>query len=166
MEPNIISYRTGNSDLISYNKPISSRFQKSVDLSDQKEDGFFTFTIKTSEIDAIIDQMNYRKHFNDLRDHYCFTAIRNLIKKNEFLQLSIQLAENLITEDEFESELENNPEKYVIKLEYFNTPADLHIIGDVLHNIGKQFTVDEVSELFSIETTSLNNSLKTLEYKQ
>ena len=166
METSVISYPgEENSQVVGLGMPMNVRFQKTVNLGRQNPTGYVTITIEKKDMDYLIAQVNFRNHISEIKEGYCFTAINNLVKKTEYLQLSLQLAENLISEDEFEAELESFPEKYVIKLNDIESPAHLHIIGGLLGKLGRQFTVDEVSELFSIDTRSINNSLAVIGHK-
>lgn len=94
-----------------------------------------------------------------MKEHLYITGIINLIKKNNLLQESIQLAEGFITEEEFEQEIEANPERFIISLREPNSLEELIVLKDIVKKIGKDFTVDEVSEIFSI---SLDNYEKFL----
>jgi hypothetical protein len=78
------------------------------------------------------------------------------------LQLLLNLSENTIDEEEFNKELEQNPENYIVDINYLSNPSDLMIITDIVKKIGKEFTVDEVSEIFSIESEDIINNTKTL----
>ena len=92
-----------------------------------------------------------------LREDLYQTIIRNILKKYEFLNLSYQLATNQIDEDEFDNEIEENPDKYIIKLKEFDE-AILPEIIDIIKTIGHDFTIDQVEELFALNI-SFNNEL-------
>jgi len=167
METNVISYPgEENAQLTGENIPINRRFQNKVNLGRKDLTGYVTFTIKKNDMSFFIAEVNFRNQISEIKDNYCYTAINNLTKKAEYLQLSLQLAENLITEEEFETELENYPEKYVIKLNEIQGTGHLQIISGILGKLGRRFTVDEVSELFSIDTRSIKNSLLEIGQKQ
>ncbi|MEP7169127.1 MAG: hypothetical protein ABI855_07115 [Bacteroidota bacterium] len=144
--------------------PIAGRFKHVADLRNTDE-GFVTFTFTKDDIDRFYEQVQFRNEINFIRDNYCIVAIKNLIKKNEFLQLSIQFSEELITEDEYETELHNNPNKYLIQMNYLEHPGHVNIISGILNKIGRAFNTDEVSELFSIDIQSLNKQIKAAEKK-
>lgn len=166
METNITSYPESESTLKIENiKPMSSRFQFVGNLDKVNKNGFISFTIDEQQMNLFFEQFQFTNHLNNLRNDYCIIAIRNLIKKNEFLQLSLQLSEKLISETEFENEIERNPEKYIIQLNKLDNQIHLHIISNILTKIGTTFNVDEVSELFSIDTRSINSELKAIGLK-
>src|SRR5688572_7538519 len=64
-------------------------------------------------------------------------AVKNLIKKNEYLQLSHRLAEDQISEEEFEEELEKNTSKYLIKVNEMEDPSRLFKISAILNRLEK-----------------------------
>lgn len=166
METNITSYPESQSTIKIENvKPMSSRFQTIVNLGNADANGFVSFTIDEKQMSLLFRQFHFKNHINNLRNDYCIVAIRNLLKKNEFLQLSLQLSEKLITESEFETEIDQNPEKYIIQMNNIDDHIHLNVISNILTKIGKTFNVDEVSELFSIDTRSINNELKSIGIK-
>ncbi len=89
-------------------------------------------------------------------------ALKNSIRKNEFLQLSLELANKFITEKEYDAEIENNHTKYVIPIDNSNNESDFKIIYSILEKLNIEITIDEVAELFSIEYDSLYQHIKSL----
>ncbi|MCA4897462.1 MAG: hypothetical protein ACK514_01015 [Bacteroidota bacterium] len=166
METSITSYPESQSTIKIENvKPMSSRFQTIVNLSNADANGFVSFTIDENQMNMLFQQFHFKNHIDNLRNDYCIVAIRNLLKKNEFLQLSLQLSEKLITESEFETEIDQNPDKYIIQMNNIDDHVHLNVISNILTKIGKTFNVDEVSELFSIDARSINNELKAIGIK-
>lgn len=166
METSITSYPESQSTIKIENvKPMSSRFQTIVNLSNADANGFVSFTIDENQMNMLFQQFHFKNNINNLRNDYCIVAIRNLLKKNEFLQLSLQLSEELITESEFEAEIDQNPDKYIIQMNNIDDHVHLKVISNILTKIGKTFDVDEVSELFSIDARSINNELKAIGIK-
>jgi hypothetical protein len=163
METNIVSYEESESTLkIDNINPSSSRFHPVGSLSNINSSGFIKFTIDEKNLNKFFENFRSMNQLNSLRNDYCVLAIRNLIKKNEFLQLSLQLSEKLISEDEFENEVETNPERYIIKLD--NEQVNLSVISNILSKIGKSFTTDQVSEIFSIDPRLLKSQLQSSGY--
>ncbi len=115
-------------------------------------------TIKTSQekLGKFVSDFQDFNYFRETENIMLYTVIRNLIKKNSFLQLSIQLAEEQISEDEFDVEIDNNPENFIIDLQYLKDKNELIIISEIIKRIGKDFSVDEVSEMFSIDLSEVN----------
>lgn len=113
---------------------------------------FFKFKVKASDFESIIN-------ISRLKDFLYQDAINNLLKKSKFLQLYIQLIENQISEEEYEAELNNHPENYFISLKDLNSDLDYAALLLVLQNLPRQLSVDEVSEIFGINTHSIMNQL-------
>jgi len=84
-------------------------------------------------------------------------ALENLIKKAEFLQLSLQLEQELISEDDFFSELESNEDKYLIKLDENFKIENFKVISHIMNRLGRNFNSDEISEMFSIPIERVND---------
>ena len=166
METNILSYPESESTMKMENiKPMSSHFQAIGNVSNANENGFISFTIDEKQMNLLFEKFKFNNHIINLHNDYCIVAIRNLIKKNEFLQLSIQLSEKLISEFEFEAEIEQNPSKYIIEMNSHIDISHLHVISNILTKIGTSFNVDEVSELFSLDSRSINDALKAIDIK-
>jgi hypothetical protein len=109
---------------------------------------FFEFNIKKSDVKTIITLGN-------IKDYLYNEAIVNLMKKSKFLQLYIQLIEDQISEEEYDKELNDNSNEYFINMKELNPGLDYAALLLVLHNLPKNMTFDEVSEVFGIKTQSL-----------
>ncbi len=106
---------------------------------------------------------NYYEYFNN-KEHYYLTAINNLLRQTNFLELFQQFIEKQINEEEFNNELEKYPHRYIVSIENIEDSkiqADISIILNIFNNIDsdvKELTVNEVSELFSIDSAKLLES--------
>lgn len=97
---------------------------------------------------------NYLKRNEEL----LLTAIRNLIKKSNFVELSESLDAGEITVDEFNNRLDKELDKYAITIKEMENPDDILNVIELTERIGvnlKDFTVSDVSELFSIREHEL-----------
>ena len=101
------------------------------------------------------DNINKFSNFSECKDRLFYRAIGNLVKKTEFLQLYIQLAEGQISEDEYEKELEGNSEKYFIHLKPIDSEQHFKALIDILQKCPNSFSIDEISEIFGISTDSI-----------
>jgi len=123
-----------------------------------------TITINTNR-EKISDLI---KNFSDYADKqkskefYFISAIRNLIKKNSFLQLTMQLVENQITEEEYASQIESHPENYIVDINQINSANDIEIVCEIIKSIGLNFSIDEVSEVFSLDLEDYEEKIKKL----
>ena len=140
---------------------IVDKTESSQKINSEQEN--FTLTFKAKEFEHTLSEFESRLIFNVLKtkEEKYQEAISNLIKKSKFLQLYIQLAEDQITEDEFESELIHNPDKFVIKLKDLETKIELEALFTILQSLPVKLSIDEVSEIFGINTQSLYSKLNT-----
>ena len=120
--------------------------------------------IKKTDVEKYAEMMHHHNFREMKKEFYYITAITNLIKKTEFLQLLIQLEEKSITEEEYEKEIEDNPSKYIIDTDYLKSQDDLTLISEIVNKIGVSMRTDDVAEIFSLELNSLNNGLKALSF--
>lgn len=125
------------------------------------EDKRITITLHTdtSKIESLKRFFDEYNLFQNKKDKYCIKAIRNLIIKNNFLELSLELSEDQITEDDYSKEIESNPDKYIIDIKYIKDPNDIKAMNDIIKKIGFEFSIDEVAELFSLDSKDLENNV-------
>lgn len=92
------------------------------------------------------------------------TAIKNYIKINNALQLNLQLAEGEIDEGEYERILDEDEEKYFICINRKISMKEFDVLCRLVKEIGNDFSVEDVSEMFSVDLTSVEEKLlgKTL----
>jgi hypothetical protein len=113
--------------------------------------------VTTSGYDATIlkpEQTNfYSFHWNRKESLY-ITGIKNLRKKINFIRLNNEFQNDEISDDEFEAEIDNNPEKYIVNVETLKKESDLLILQEIVEKIAEDLTIDEVSEIFSIDITT------------
>lgn len=103
-------------------------------------------------------------HFTKWDKKECFyaTGIKNMIKKNEFLQLTLQRAKNQITIEEFKSEITSNPDKYTINIAPLKDRNDLFVLSEIVNNLNSNLSIDDASEMFSIDYEDLKNNLNEI----
>lgn len=89
-------------------------------------------------------------------------ALRNLYKKVDFLELNQALESKQISDSDFDKELTDHEDKYLIPYPE-EKPDVLQVImvSDIVKKIGrvKDMTVDEASELFQLDLSSAENVL-------
>jgi len=160
--PKIASYPEAETTFKIGHERLTNSFQAVTTLNDQNSSEFVTVTFPKAGVEKLIQLAAFRNQAITLRQDYCFTAIRNLLKKTAYLQLSLEFAENQITEEEFESEINNNPDKYVIRINALEDQSHLFIMGRILENVGANFNTGQVSELFSVDISSINKGLTSI----
>lgn len=143
----------------------------------EKRENLIKITIENIYEDIIrisIDKDYLKKEFMDYvefltkKENYLITAIRNLIKKTNFLELYQQYLGNQISENEFHDEIERSQIKYIIEIKALEDPNDIKIISGIIQKIDfdlRDFSINEISELFSVDSSYLSKSMKTLNKK-
>ena len=92
-------------------------------------------------------------------------AINNRTRERNYANICLRLAEGEITEEEFENEIMNNEDRYVISFED-ETPEESVMIASLLtKDILDVDTEDDFKELFSINSESMLNLTKSIECK-
>lgn len=111
------------------------------------------------EINPTIKEIGGILSIPQKKEKYFIRAIKNLKIQNNFYELALQFEEGQITEEEYNEEIDNHPDKYVVNEGYLEDPADIGIIRDIMKKIGLEFSVDEASEIFSIEPENLESNI-------
>lgn len=130
----------------------------------QKEGEIISFTIRAPdqrflELKNVLTQYSQDKI---KKEKFAIKAITNLIIKNNFLELSLELAEGQIDENEFELEIEKNEDKYFIHTKNLDNPKDIFIISNLVKQIKFDLTTDDVADMFSLDSNELETISKKL----
>ena len=99
----------------------------------------------------------------EIKEEFFFTAIKNLIRKNNFYELVIQQKEGQISKKQFDQELKDNPNKYISQQIKLKNTTDLTFVIDIYRTLGPFFnemgqndiSLNEISELFSVDSQQL-----------
>jgi len=121
-------------------------------------------TILDCNLDARLKTFTYLKH-SQQNENFLIEATRNFIKKQNFSELNELLDEGEITEEEYEIQLKDNPEKYFISLKNINSPDEVIVIANLVKRIGlnlRDFSTSEVSEMFSVKENQLISHVNNL----
>lgn len=128
------------------------------------EKGEVEFTLRTTKtiLSDFMTGLNEKKHYDKRHKELCYIIINNLFKKTNFLQLTIQLLEEQITEEEYEKEIKDNTNKYVIEInDYFTDQRDIGILFDIVKKISHTLTLDEVAEISSLNSYNIEKNIAT-----
>ncbi|WP_396178550.1 hypothetical protein [Flavobacterium sp.] len=107
---------------------------------------------------------NFHKYIS--KERLYITAISNLYKKVDYLQLTMQLDNELISEDEFDYELETFENRYLISSNDNFKSDEFELAVSIANNITqREFSTDELAELFSIPIERVNKLLQDYEFK-
>lgn len=97
------------------------------------------------------DKINFLQALNDRKEHYYLKAIRNLIKQRNFLSLLNQHANELIDNDEFSKEMENNPNLFIIDIDESLNSDNIGIISEIITKLNISLHDSDLPEIFSID---------------
>ena len=103
-----------------------------------------------------------KDYLSEEKEDLYIRALRNLYRKLDFIELNQSLDMSDISETEFNHELESNEGKYLIPAPTGKpTLQQIIQITDILKRIGreKNMSVDEVSEMFSLEMDKASDVL-------
>ncbi len=106
-----------------------------------------------------------KDYLSEEKEELYLRVLRNLYRKLDFIELNQSLDMSDISEEEYDHELESNEDKYLIPAPTGQPSLQQIIqITDILKRIGrdKNISVDEVSELFSLE---MDKAIDVLEEK-
>ena len=106
-----------------------------------------------------------KEYLSEEKEELYLRALRNLYRKLDFIELNQSLASEEITEEEFDRELETNEVNYLIPApEGKPTMQQIIQISDIIRKLGreKKISVDEVSDMFSLE---MDKAMAVLEEK-
>ncbi len=85
------------------------------------------------------------------KEKFYVTAIKNLIKQKNYINLIYELTNELIDEEEFNNELSNNEDKYLIKINNnLDSIGKVHSLINVLQQINEDLGEEDLMELFSV----------------
>lgn len=143
--------------------PVNTNYRQTNESSSELIGSFLIATTENNRIDCIqglltpkIKSWFFGLSVYEAKEELYVTAIDNLLKKIEYLHLTMQLDQDLITEDEFDEELENNEDNYLIKMNSNFNDIDFSIVQSIIHKLKRnKFSSDEISEMFSISIKSV-----------
>lgn len=90
-----------------------------------------------------------------MKEQFYQMMVKNLMKKNNYLNLSWLLDKGQITEDDYQAEIETNPNLYVIETNGEVNEEIISTVNEILGELNIQLNADEVAELFSLDYQSL-----------
>lgn len=95
-----------------------------------------------------------KDYLSDGKERLYIKALRNLFRKLDFIELNQSLDMDDISEEQYNRELEENEDNYLIPAPV-DKPSVQQIvqITDIVRKIGREnkISVDEVSEIFSLD---------------
>lgn len=101
-------------------------------------------------------------------ESHLIEAVRNLSRKINLLELNMALDNEEIGEEEYEKEIDENEGKYIITLNDNPRFDSFLCISQLMHKIGhdvRDYTISEVSEMFSIKESALLSHSKVIKHQ-
>lgn len=147
---------TGDSPIIIEDSVIDTT-QSPVTITFSRNDQEISFSVEDTDLKVLMKDIVVSQDYPK-REEFLITAVKNLLRKINFSELYQQLTDETISEDEFQAEIDNNPNKYVIETIEELSPEDFQIITELVNKITfdiKEFSVNDIAELFSVEPEKL-----------
>ena len=113
-------------------------------------------------------QMWIKKYLSEGKEQLYVQALRNLLRKLDFIELNQSLEMEDISEDDYDKELEENEDKYLIPAPSAEpTFRQVIQVADIIKRLGREdsITVDEVSEMFSLKMDKAMDVLQEAQSK-
>lgn len=108
------------------------------------------------DLNPFTENIFYILKENSEKENLYIRAIENLLKQKEYLNLAYQMSHNLISNEEFHDELENNEDKYLIRVDDTFDINRFKLLLKIIDKIKYDFSDDDVSEIFSIEANNIS----------
>lgn len=138
---------------------LSFRFNQEVKIMEGKD----TIEIQTSVIGAA--KLEFMSGTVEAVSNILLRAVNNRTRERNYANLCLSLSEGEITEEEFENEIINNENRYVISYQEETSPEEILIASQLSQKVLDVDTEDDFRELFSINSLSLSNFSKAIESK-
>lgn len=87
-------------------------------------------------------------------------AINNRTRERNYFKLYCDMLDGNITEDEFDREIEQNEDKYIIKQDCDASVEDIEVALEVSPSIMEVKSPDDMAEIFSFSEKSMQKSIQ------
>ena len=87
-------------------------------------------------------------------------AINNRTRERNYFKLYCDMLDGNITEDEFDREIEQNEDKYIIKQDFDASVEDIEVALEVSPSIMDVKSPDDMAEIFSFSEKSMQKSIQ------
>ena len=98
--------------------------------------------------------------YYDLLRSTLIQAINNRTRERNYFRLYSDLLEESITEEEFNAELQNNGDEYIIKLHHKPSREELLIALNAAKDIMEVSSIEDLRTVFSFAPDELNKLLE------
>ena len=87
-------------------------------------------------------------------------AINNRTRGRNYFKLYCDMLDGNITEEEFDKEIEQNEDKYIIKQDHDASTEDIEVALEVSPSIMDVKSPDDMAEIFSFSEKSMQKSIR------
>jgi len=87
-------------------------------------------------------------------------AINNRTRERNYFKLYCDMLDGNITEEEFDKEIEQNEDKYIIKQDHDASTEDIEVALEVSPSIMDVKSPDDMAEIFSFSEKSMQKSIR------
>lgn len=89
-------------------------------------------------------------------------AYSNRTRERNYFRLYCQLLDNEITDDEFDAEIDENPDKYVVKAPMKVNIGDVYCALNLSERMMDIDSTDDFASVFSIDDDSISNYVRVI----
>ena len=107
-----------------------------------------------SQNDAIFDRLMGQKSEKIYR--MLIQAVNNRTVERDYFKLYCDLLEGIITDEEYDEKIENNPEKYVLSSDVIPTKEELCLALDLVKEIHGVENSEDLASLFSYNSIGVD----------
>ena len=143
---------------INPNMPNFNVNQWHIVVQEHKDITHFEGVGPTESVQRIVTRIVYVDRLSEL----LIRAVNNRTRERNYFKKLVDLFQNEITEEEFDKEIEENENEYVITTNEIPTREDLALACEISKHIKDVEDVDDLSALFSFNQESM---IKELEAK-
>jgi len=145
-------------------QPIKDTFRSTISVIDNDkikmvscDNGAFTAFAGIANNKAISFDSNLER-----KNQLLIRAVNNRTRERNYFRKYTELLEGEITEEEFDKEIDENEDDYVVSTNEYADLNDIELALDLCHQLKDVKDVDTMSDLFSFKESSIRESLKTL----
>lgn len=131
--------------------------------TNKKGDGIDVIAYRATSKGKNDAQLWIKRFLSEEKESLYLQALRNLYRKIDFIELSQALESEDISEEEFDKELEENEDRYLIPSPtVVPTVKQVIQVSEIMKKLGREkSSVDEVSEVFSLDMDRAMEVLQT-----
>lgn len=131
--------------------------------TNKKGDGIDVIAYRATSKGKNDAQLWIKRFLSEEKESLYLQALRNLYRKIDFIELNQALESEDISEEEFDKELEENEDRYLIPSPtVVPTVKQVIQVSEIMKKLGREkSSVDEVSEVFSLDMDRAMEVLQT-----